>query len=128
MRDCNQRRFRQQVSLLRRQFLQEGKLPFTDVLSKKTIAPALQAIDAVWKDRIYTPLVTLGWTAMPSSPRSVHGWVTGDLAAPCARLGSRRIHARLVPGDTSAAGPVPQTTDRLRSRDGNRYDVFGRLH
>ena len=36
-----------------------GELPFTDVLSEETIAPALDAIDACWKDRIYPPLVTL---------------------------------------------------------------------
>ena len=59
MRDSSQGRLRQQVSFLRRKFLQEGELPFTDVLSEETIAPALGAIDACWKDRIYTPLVTL---------------------------------------------------------------------
>jgi len=59
MRDCNQGRVRQQVSFLRRQFLQEGELPFTNVLSEETIAPALEAIEACWNDRIYTPLVTL---------------------------------------------------------------------
>lgn len=40
MRDINQRWFREQVSVLKRQFLQEGDLPFTRVLSEKTIAPA----------------------------------------------------------------------------------------
>ena len=46
--------FRQQVSLLRRQFLQDGDLPFTDVLTEEVIAQALTALPA-------------GWTA--SSPR-----------------------------------------------------------
>ena len=55
----NHGRFRQQVRFLQRQFLQEGKLPFADVLSDETIKPALNAIEFVWKDRIYTPLVTL---------------------------------------------------------------------
>ena len=59
MRDLSQGRLRQQVSFLRRQFLQEGDLPFTDVLSETTIAPALDAIEVSWKDRIYSPLVTL---------------------------------------------------------------------
>ena len=59
MRDCNQGRFRQQIRFLRRQFLQDGDLPFTDVLSQEIVAQALTAIDVVWKDRIYTPLVTL---------------------------------------------------------------------
>ena len=59
MCDSSQGRLRRQMSFLRRQFLQEGDLPFTDVLSEETIAPAMEAIDACWKDRIYTPLVTL---------------------------------------------------------------------
>ena len=59
MRYSNQGWFREQFGFLRRQFLQEGDLPFTSVLSEETITPALEAIDVVWKDRIYTPLVTL---------------------------------------------------------------------
>ena len=59
MRYSNQGWFRSQFGFLRRQFLQEGDLPFTDVLSEGTIAPALEAIEACWKDRVYTPLVTL---------------------------------------------------------------------
>lgn len=59
MRDCNYGRVRQQVSFLRRQFLQEGDIPFTDVLSAETVAPALKSIEACWNDCIYTPLVTL---------------------------------------------------------------------
>jgi hypothetical protein len=48
-----------QFRFLRRQFLQDGKLPFTNVLTVETITHALEKIDACWKDRIYTPLVTL---------------------------------------------------------------------
>lgn len=55
----NEGRIRHQFRFLRRQFLQEGQLPFTDVLSAESIAPALNAIDGCWKDRIYSPLVTL---------------------------------------------------------------------
>ena len=41
MRPLNQGWFRQQVQFLRRQFLQDGDLPFTDVLTEKAIAQAL---------------------------------------------------------------------------------------
>ena len=58
MRYSNQGRFRQQVQFLRRQFLQDGDLPFTDVLSEDLVARALAAIVG-WMDRIYSPLVTL---------------------------------------------------------------------
>src|SRR5258708_39448854 len=59
MRYSNQGRFQQQVSFLRRQFLQDGDLPFSNVLSEDVVAQSLAAISACWLDRIYTPLVTL---------------------------------------------------------------------
>ena len=59
MRYSNQGWFREQFGFLRRQFLQEGDLPFTNVLSEEAIVPALEAIEGPWKDRVYTPLVTL---------------------------------------------------------------------
>jgi len=59
MRHFHEGRFRQQFRFLRRQFLQDGSLPFTDVLSEVSIRQALEANGVVWKDRIYTPLVTL---------------------------------------------------------------------
>ena len=59
MRCFSQGRIRHQFRFLRRQFLQEGNLPFTDVLSIECIAPALATIEGCWRDRIYTPLVTL---------------------------------------------------------------------
>ena len=59
MRYSNEGRFRQQADFLRRQFLQDGGLPFTDVLSERSVAQALIAIGTCWLDRIYSPLVTL---------------------------------------------------------------------
>lgn len=55
----NSVRTRRQVQFLRRQFLQEGELPFADLLTSHTVAQALAASEVVWKDRIYTPLMTL---------------------------------------------------------------------
>jgi hypothetical protein len=55
----NQGRFRQQVSFLRRQYLQDGDLPFANILSQRVIAKAMTAIETFWRDRIYSPLVTL---------------------------------------------------------------------
>ena len=59
MQFSNQGRFRQQVQFLQRQFLQDGDLPLTDVLSSEIISQALTAVEVVWRDRIYTPMVTL---------------------------------------------------------------------
>lgn len=56
---CQQGRFQQQVRFLRRQFLQDGGLPFTDVLSEDMVAQALTTLKVFWRDRIYAPLVTL---------------------------------------------------------------------
>jgi len=49
---------RSQLRTLRRQFLQDGDLPFTDVLTEQVIAQALAAVTG-WLDRIFSPLVTL---------------------------------------------------------------------
>ena len=50
---------RRQVRFLRRQFLQEGELPFADLLSQRVVLQVLSDLEAVWNDRIYTPLMTL---------------------------------------------------------------------
>ena len=59
MRNSIVGRFRQQMRFLRRQFLQDGDLPFGDVLSEVIVAQALTAVGVCWTDRIYSPLVTL---------------------------------------------------------------------
>ncbi len=50
--------FRRQATLLRHQFLQDGGLPFTDVLTDDVLAGALATVGH-WLDRIFSPLVTL---------------------------------------------------------------------
>src|SRR6476661_2919381 len=52
------RSFRRQAAFLRRQFLQGGGLPFTDVLTEQTIVQALAAASG-WLGRVFSPLVTL---------------------------------------------------------------------
>jgi hypothetical protein len=58
MRSSRQASVRQQVRVLRRQFLQDGDLPFTDVLTEGVIAQTLDTLSG-WLDRIFSPLVTL---------------------------------------------------------------------
>src|SRR5947209_1694242 len=55
---ANQERLGQQVQFLRRQFLQDGDLPFTNILTEEVIAQALTAVTG-WLDRVFSPLVTL---------------------------------------------------------------------
>ncbi|MEZ6103813.1 MAG: IS4 family transposase [Pirellulaceae bacterium] len=50
---------RQQFDFLKRQFLQEGELAFTSVLTADLVSKALTTIKFSWNDRIYTPLATL---------------------------------------------------------------------
>ena len=66
-----------QVSFLRQQFLQDGDLPFSDVLTADVVSQALAAIGACWNDSIYTPLVTL-WVflgqVLRPTPAAVPRW------------------------------------------------------
>ncbi len=59
MRYCNEQLFRSQFEFLQRQFLQDGGLPFADILSRETVEQAFDTIEVAWNERIYTPLVTL---------------------------------------------------------------------
>jgi hypothetical protein len=54
----NRGAFRDQVNLLRRQFLQDGGLPFTDVLTEELVTQALATVGR-WRDRVFSPVVTL---------------------------------------------------------------------
>jgi Transposase DDE domain len=58
MRHSHPGSFREQASFLRRQFLQDSDLPFTNVLTEEVLAQALAAIGG-WLDRVFSPLVTL---------------------------------------------------------------------
>lgn len=58
MRSITDGRCRSQINFLRRQFLQEEGLPFSDVLTGETLSAALATLGGGWVDRIYTPLVT----------------------------------------------------------------------
>jgi hypothetical protein len=58
MRPLHTGSFRQQSDFLRRQFLQAGGLPFTDLLTEEAIGEALATVGG-WLDRVFSPLVTL---------------------------------------------------------------------
>ena len=98
MRHSNQGRFRQQASFLRRQFLQNGELPFGNVLSEDLFTQALTAISTCWLDRIYPPLVTL-WVFLSQVLSADH-----SCRAAVARLIAHRISRGQSPcsSDTGA--------------------------
>src|SRR5215207_5253536 len=58
MRHAHPESFRARAGFLRRQFLQDGDLPFTNVLTDEIVADALATLGG-WLDRVFSPLVTL---------------------------------------------------------------------
>jgi hypothetical protein len=60
------RSFRDQATFLRRQFLPDGGLPFTDVLTEDVIAQALSAAGH-WLDRVFSPSSPCGCSSARSS-------------------------------------------------------------
>src|SRR5688572_24771610 len=56
---------RRQANFLRRQFLQGGGRPFTDVLTDDILAQALAAVGG-WLDRVFSQLVTTGCSSARS--------------------------------------------------------------
>lgn len=102
----NSMRTRRQVRFLRRQFLQDGEQPFADLLSERVIRQAVADADVVWKDRIYTPLMTL-WVFLSqvlSADHSCRGAV--------ARLIAHRL-SQGQPACSSKTGAYCQARKRL---------------
>jgi hypothetical protein len=109
MRHSSHGRFRQQVQLLRRHFLQNGDLPFTDVLTEKVIAQALAELGKDWLDRIFSPLVTL-WVFLGQV-------LSGDHS--CRAAVARLIAHRLARGQrpcSAETGAYCQARKRLPER------------
>src|SRR5262245_13950058 len=105
MRRSHQASVREQVGLLRRQFLQDGDLAFTDVLTEQVIARALATL-AGWLDRIFSPLVTL-WVFLGQVLSADH-----SCRAAVARLIAHRL-ARGQPPCSAQTGAYCQARKRL---------------
>ena len=106
MRDYNHGRFRQQIRFLRRQFLQDGDLPFSNLLTEEVVQKALTAVSFVWNDRIYTPIVTL-WVFLGQVTSADH-----SCRAAVARLVAHRISNNQSPC-SSETGAYCQARKRL---------------
>ena len=106
MRHSHPGRFRQQVQVLRRQFLQSGELPFTDVLTEAVLARARAALRGRWLDRVFSPLVTL-WVFLGQVLSADHS---------CRAAVARLIAHRLARGQrpcSAATGAYCQGRRRL---------------
>ena len=91
MRDCNRGQLRKQIRFLRHQFLQDGEMPFGEMLSDKLINQALIAAGVVWNERIYSPVVTL-WMFLGQVLNADH-----SCRAAVARLIAHRVSQGLLP-------------------------------
>ena len=105
MRHSNRSALRDQVTFLRRQFLQDGDLPFTDVLTAGVIARALATLTG-WLDRIFSPLVTL-WVFLGQVLSADH-----SCRAAVARLRAHRL-ARGQRPCSAQTGAYCQARQRL---------------
>src|SRR4051794_1779580 len=105
MRYSNRGALRDQVNFLRRQFLQDGDLPFTDVLTQGVIERALSTLTG-WLDRIFSPLVTL-WVFLGQVLSADH-----SCRAAVARLRAHRL-ARGQRPCSAQTGAYCQARQRL---------------
>ncbi len=106
MRYFSEGSFRQQASFLRRQFLQDGDLPFSNVLTEGVVAQALTSTNVCWIDRIYSPLVTL-WVFLSQVLSADH-----SCRAAVARLIAHRISRGQCPC-SAETGAYCQARKRL---------------
>jgi hypothetical protein len=93
------------VSFLRRQFLQDGPLPFADVLTEDVLGQALAEVGR-WLDRVFSPVVTL-WVFLGQVLSADHS---------CRSAVARLIAHRLARGQrpcSAATGAYCQARRRL---------------
>jgi hypothetical protein len=118
MRHFSEARFQKQLRFLRRQFLQEGELPFSDVLSDGIVTQALTAINVCWLDRIYSPLVTL-WVFLGQDLSADHS---------CRAAVARLIAHRLSQGQrpcSAETGAYCQARKRLPEKFASSPEFVG---
>ena len=108
MRPSHPRSFRDHATFLRQQFLQDGELPFTTVLTEDVLAQALATVGG-WLDRIFSPLVTL-WVFLGQVLSADH-----SCRAAVARLIAHRVASGQSPC-SARTGAYCQARKRLPER------------
>jgi Transposase DDE domain len=117
MRHPARHRLQRQVESLRQEYLQDGQLPLTDVLTEECLEEAVREIKTPWKDRIFTPLVTL-WVFLGQVLAADQ-----SCRAAVARLIAHRVAQGLEPC-SSETGGYCQARGRLPERF---FSVIARL-
>jgi len=107
----NNGRFRRQISFLRQQFLQDGESVFANVLSDSCLVEALRTNEVEWRDRVFSPMVTL-WVFLIQVLSADH-----SCRAAVARLVAHRVSQGRPPcsAETSAYCLVAVTA--LKTQD-----------
>ncbi|MDB5309940.1 MAG: Transposase domain protein [Gemmataceae bacterium] len=105
MRHSHPGSFRDHASFLRRPFLQDGDLPFTDILTEEVLAPALATVGG-WLDRVFSPPVTL-WVFLGQVLSADH-----SCRAAVARLIAHRVARGQAPC-SAETGAYCQARQRL---------------
>ena len=106
-----QGRFRQQVAFVRRQFLQEGQLPFTDILSTYRFSQALETNGVCWNDRILRHERKIS--------NSLNVSTTASARPPARRLGAVRHSLFSAAFWNSASKAWNSGVSRMGSRSGS---------
>jgi hypothetical protein len=109
MRHPARHRLQRQVESLRHEFLQDGQLPLTDVLTEECLEEAVREIKAPWNDRIFTPRVTL-WVFLGQDLAADQ-----SCRAAVARLIAHRVARGLKPCSSETGGSC-QARGRLPER------------
>src|ERR1700722_20160354 len=104
----NRGAFREQVNFIRRQFLQDGGLPFTEILTEQVITQALATVGR-WLDRVFSPVVTL-WVFLGQALAA-----DSSCRAAVARLVAHRVSRGQKPC-SSQTGAYCQARKRLPER------------
>ncbi len=114
------------MRFLQQQFLQDGNLPFSDVLSTELIEQALTALQVGWVDRVYTLLVTLYLflgqvlSADHSCRAAVARWIAYRVARKARVLGGNRCllpSAQTFARRTALTGRQADRTSTGRKRE-----------
>jgi len=98
--------FRAQTSFLRRQFLQDGDLPFTNVLTEEVIAQALTALGGLAQSDLFAAGHAVGFSGTGAECGSFLPRRCRPLAHPSSCTGTKSVlrrYRRLLPSQKASA-------------------------
>ena len=110
---------RAQLQSLRRHFLQGAGLPFSDVLPAQRVLDALAAAAVTFRDRLFTPVVTL-WAFLSQVVSKDHSCLTAVARLNAYRVAHGRPRHRQAAGDCRCRSRPVSRASRARAASGRR--------